>query len=507
MTRLPILVALTGLLGLPVTGSPAARIAAQTAARPAAPPTGARAEFLTMFARGYFPGRTGQLLIVPREGTILTRDEPGARFMHGSPWPYDRRLPLLFAGVGVTPGVYTGVAVQQDIAVTIAAALGMSMPRTATGRVLPGVAAAASPPRAVLLVVLDGMRADYFDRHAGALPILSALRKNGAWFANAQANYLPTNTGAAHATIATGAEPRVHGVTGNNLYDRARRARQDLLAGWQPRDLMALTIADVWQLSTAGRGKVIAQGSSVPAGAALAGHGACQVGGTAVVHAGYDLTAGAWRTNPECFTLPKELVGSSVRDVWPADGLWMGHRVDGPSEIRYSALFPRFEADAFIRLIETQPIGDDAVTDLLLLNFKAADYVGHKHGPDSPELAATLAAIDREFGRIVAAIEARVGRDYLVAVTADHGMPAEPKMPGGRRFAPGVIGALHARFDHDERLVPYYEPENAQIFVDADRRAALGLSLAEMAAFLEAQPFIEAAFTEDEVRQAAARLP
>jgi hypothetical protein len=32
----------------------------------------ARQRFLELFARAYFPGRTGQLLIVPREGDFIT---------------------------------------------------------------------------------------------------------------------------------------------------------------------------------------------------------------------------------------------------------------------------------------------------------------------------------------------------------------------------------------------------------------------------------------------------
>src|SRR3970040_2179971 len=36
----------------------------------------ARQRFLEMFARAYFPGRTGQLLIVPRDGDFITRPDP-----------------------------------------------------------------------------------------------------------------------------------------------------------------------------------------------------------------------------------------------------------------------------------------------------------------------------------------------------------------------------------------------------------------------------------------------
>jgi hypothetical protein len=499
---LVVLAALTALASPPLAG--------QTAAPPSsAPPPGAaadRAEFLTMFARGYFPSRSGQIMIVPRQGTILTRPEPSVPFMHGSPWPYDRRIPILFAGPGVTAGRYATAAAQQDVAVTVASAMGLTMPRTATGRVLPGVRPAPTRPRIAFLLVLDGMRPDYFDRHAASLPTLTALRARAAWFTNARITYLPTNTGAGHASIATGSEPRVHGITGNNLFDRISRARHDTLDDWNPRDLVALTLADVWQLQPEGYGRVVAQGSSLPASVALAGHGACQVAGLRVVHAGYDETTGVWRTDADCFTLPASIGDFDARRIFPPEGAWMGHKVDTPSEIRRTALFSGFEADTFIRLIETQRIGDDNVPDLLLLNYKTADYVGHKYGPDSPELATALGELDRHLGRILAAVEARVGRDYLIAITGDHGMPTEPPRGAARVFAPDITAAVHAKFDPEARLVTYYEPENAQIFVDRERLATLGLSLAEVARFLEAQSFVFAAFTEDEVRREAARL-
>jgi len=54
--------------------------------------------FLDMFARSYFPGRTGQLLIVPREGDFITRPDQDVPYMHGSPWAYDVAIPLIFVG-------------------------------------------------------------------------------------------------------------------------------------------------------------------------------------------------------------------------------------------------------------------------------------------------------------------------------------------------------------------------------------------------------------------------
>jgi hypothetical protein len=136
------------------------------------------------------------------------------------------------------------------------------------------------------------------------------------------------------------------------------------------------------------------------------------------------------------------------------------------------------------------------------LNYKGADFVGHRYGPDSDELRLTLGEMDRNLARIIDALEARVGTDYLLAVTADHGMPSA--QPRDRHFAPEVVDLLHQQFDPQaKQLVTVYEPENAQMFVDEDRLSHLGLTLSDLARFLEGQPFVFAVFTHDEVRRAA----
>jgi hypothetical protein len=458
-----------------------------------------------MFARAYFPGRTGQLLIVPREGDFITRPDPDVTYMHGSPWAYDVEIPLMFVGPAVTTGAYAMPAVQQDIAPTLAAALGVSMPPTATGHVLPVLSPGFSRPRVVFLLVLDGMRRDYFDRYADVMPTLSALRGHAAWFSDARVNVLPSNTAVGHSTIATGTDPRIHGVTGNNIYDRIHRRRQELFAGVDPHDLMALTLADVWQLATSGRGIVLAQGSIDRAATPLAGHGACQRNGAPVVLVSYDETTGAWHSNPECFRMPDYLRDRNASTLWTAEGEWLRHRIDSPAAVRRSALFPAFEADAMITMIEREPLGEDNVADLLLLNYKGADFVGHPYGPESGEVRLTLGEMDRNLARIIDALEAKVGKDYLLAVTADHGMPSAP--PERRHFAPELVDLLHQKFDPQaKQLVTLYEPENAQMFVDEDRLSQLGLTLGDLARFVETQPFVFAVFTNDEVRRAADAL-
>jgi len=467
----------------------------------------ARQRFLEMFARAYFPGRTGQLLIVPREGDFITRPDPNVAYMHGSPWSYDVSIPLMFAGPAVKSGLFSVRAAQQDVAPTLAAALGVQMPPTATGRVLPVLRTGFARPRVVMLLVLDGMRRDYFDRYAAAMPTLTALRHQGAWFTEAQVNFLPTNTAVGHSTISTGADPRMHGITGVSVYDRIHGRRYDLFTGRQPHDLMAMTLADVWQLATGGRAIVLAQGSIDRAATPLSGHGACQFNGAPVVLASYDQQTGNWATNTNCFRLPDYLKDRHARELWQAGAEWMGHRIDSATDVRHSALFPAFEADAMTAMIEREPVGADDVPDLILLNYKGADFVGHKYGPDSNELRVTLGEMDRHLSRILRALEAKVGHNYLLAVTADHGMPSEPSSPARRHSAESTVDLLHAKFDPEtKQLITSFEPENSQIFVDEDRLSALRLTLRDLAQFLESQPFIFAAFTHDDVRLAASDM-
>src|ERR1044071_3209591 len=88
------------------------------------------------------------------------------------------------------------------------------------GAISPG-GAASNRPRLVVLLVADQMRADYVDRfqsewHGG----LHRLARDGAWFRAASYPYLNTVTCPGHATIATGAFPRTHGMIHNSWWDR-----------------------------------------------------------------------------------------------------------------------------------------------------------------------------------------------------------------------------------------------------------------------------------------------
>ncbi len=466
-----------------------------------------RREFLEKYARAYYPGRSGQIMLVPREGEFVTLNEPASRYMHGSPWSYDANIPLLFFGpTFIRRGVYADAAAQQDIIPTLAKLLSLPLPPTVTGRSLDkALDSSTSRPRAILVVSLDGMRQDYFDRHPEVLPTLTRLRRDGAWFSNARVNFLPTITPLGHATIGTGADPRVHGIVVNTAFDRFTGKPQSPYPGMSPRALMALTLADLWNLETDGQAVIIGQGSIFVAVAGLIGHGSCLLNARPTILASYS-TQGGWETNSECYKLPEYLKNQKSAPLWEAaHGQWMGHDIANPDAVGRSALLPKFEADALVAMIENEPVGEDDLTDLLLVNLKAVDFVGHQYGPDSPEMRETLAEQDRQLARILEALEKKAGaKRVVVVITADHGMPPEPQAPRKRYFNKDIVELVHKKFDPDRAaLVTHFDARNNQLFVDKSRLRELGLKLSQIKDYLEAQPFIYAAYTEDEIKNAS----
>ena len=68
-------------------------------------------------ALNYYPGRSGDVIVVPRENWILSTSAT----THGTLYPYDQRVPLLFYGAGVKQGHFTVDASPADIAPTLGA--------------------------------------------------------------------------------------------------------------------------------------------------------------------------------------------------------------------------------------------------------------------------------------------------------------------------------------------------------------------------------------------------
>lgn len=95
--------------------------------------------WLRAMALGYFPGRSGDLLIVPKpywllDSTPLGKPRPYGTG-HGAPYNYDQRVPVLLMGPGIAPGEYFQAITPADIAPTLAALCGITL-STRDGHVL-----------------------------------------------------------------------------------------------------------------------------------------------------------------------------------------------------------------------------------------------------------------------------------------------------------------------------------------------------------------------------------
>jgi hypothetical protein len=92
---------------------------------------------VAMSAGGDAPG---DLYVVPAPNFVVDPDiVPGRGTSHGSPWRYDREVPLIVWGAGVKPARVQEVADFRTIAATLAALLGVPPPETARVRPLAGV--------------------------------------------------------------------------------------------------------------------------------------------------------------------------------------------------------------------------------------------------------------------------------------------------------------------------------------------------------------------------------
>jgi len=83
------------------------------------------------FANSYFPGRSGDLFILPKPYWLLDSTPVGKPRSygtgHGVPYNYDQHVPVLLMGFGIQPGQYFQPITPADIAPTFAALCGITL--------------------------------------------------------------------------------------------------------------------------------------------------------------------------------------------------------------------------------------------------------------------------------------------------------------------------------------------------------------------------------------------
>jgi hypothetical protein len=100
--------------------------------------------------RSYYPGRSGDLVVVPRpywfyvsaDGTA----QPGSATSHGSMYAYDQHVPLILFGAGIRRGEYLRAATPADIAPTLAHLCGITLARIDGDVLIEALSPPAAPP-------------------------------------------------------------------------------------------------------------------------------------------------------------------------------------------------------------------------------------------------------------------------------------------------------------------------------------------------------------------------
>ena len=98
-------------------------------------------------------------------------------------------------------------------------------------------------------------------------------------------------------------------------------------------------------------------------------------------------------------------------------------------------------ADAYLgrltaSLVDSFKLGQRQETDFLGVSFSVLDDVGHAYGPESREVEDILRQLDVTLGTLIAHLDAKVGRaNYVLALSADHGVAPMPVPPRGGRIA------------------------------------------------------------------------
>lgn len=387
---------------------------------------------------------------------------------------------------------------------------------------LPGRAVTpdAARPRLAVLVIFDQLRAVELERYA---PFFGDQRFGGLDAARFDAvySYASTETGPGHATLATGTNPRNHGIATNSWFEDGKRryvVDDDAFpvlgpgasGGRSARSLLAPTLGDAMKADSGGRAKVVTL-SHKDRAAILSGGASADLAiwydpllGRFTTSKAYVETLPAWldeagRKLPETtltsarwspLPIPKGLEHLAPPDDRSGEGSSEGvsatfpHDVmDQPEPLRRKLyrLTPQSMDDLFtlaLAAVDNVSLGKDDEPDLLVVSVSTTDIVGHNFGPDSLEQLDTVRRADLALRRFLQGLQARLlARSFVVAVTSDHGGLPLPAFAETQRWPHGIVitddvvevadRALAAAFpaDRKKRISGFAPP---QLFVDTN---------------------------------------
>ncbi len=457
--------------------------------------------FLRRIWEGTRASASGDIQIVTAEP-----DYAGGGLSHAGPWDYVQRVPLFFYGPGRVPplGRVDRSATLADIAPTQAALLGFDF-EAPDGHVLKSALAPTTgqdPPRLIVTIVWDGAGRNVLDRWAGDWPFLSGLIADGAWFEQAEVGSSPSNTPPSHATIGTGAFPRRHGVV-DLFQDVEGEIVKPQEAG--PQTLLLPTLADLYDADRDNEPLVGVVGT-LGTHTGLVGHGSAWPEGDADIAVMREvedgLTGGAegdiWQLTTGMapyFEMPpyvNEVPGMEPeldeldREDGVVDRAWGEHAFDALEDGFQTPARSPYQTRIVEEIVAREGFGVDDVPDLLFVNLKAADSVGHLFGVGSAEMGETVRWLDSALEDLVAFLDTHVGRgEWVMTLTADHGMQVHPRESGALAISVGELSRfIEDRFAPDPGRQVLRRVRPTQIWVDERRLAEDGHSLDDVVAWL-----------------------
>jgi hypothetical protein len=167
-----------------------------------------------------------------------------------------------------------------------------------------------------------------------------------------------------------------------------------------------------------------------------------------------------------------------------ADGLWRGNGLDD------EVLEGGFESPARIpyqtRLVEEfiarEGFGADDVPDLLYLNYKVIDMVGHIWSMNSAEMRDTVRTQDEYLPVLIDILNHRVGEGrWAMVMTSDHGSTPNPEVSGAFQISSGKLAqAINDTFGGPD-LPVVEQVKQTEIFIDEEQLAKGGATLGDVA--------------------------
>jgi hypothetical protein len=463
-------------------------------------------ELLVRSWRGHRADRSGDIDIIPQEPDFVgTGGLP-----HSGPWDYVGQVPLLLYGPGYIQarGQVDRVVTLADIAPTQGALLDFPFDAPDGAPLREALVPASQrhePPKLIVVVVWDGAGRFVLDAWPKSWPNLHSLIDEGTWYEEAEVGSSPPSTAQIHATIGTGAFSRNHGLVAHQL-----RIGDRITDPWEagPRYLVAATFADLYDRAMANE-PIVGTLATVAIHLGMMGHGSLWGGGDQDIAVLRELegaaTLGAeglswnltssvapyYRMPPYANDLPPIIEYYDRVDLQDGrdDDLWHDLALEGAKAeeaLKTPARIP-WQTRLVEEVVDREGFGADEVPDLLYVNYKLIDEIGHLYSMNAPEMRDSVESQDADLPNLIDLLNRHVGEgSWVMMLTADHGHTPDPAVSGATALEPSKIAdVVQQRFDNDgddARIVEFTQPTH--IFVNRDELEQNGTTLEEISTFL-----------------------